>query len=419
MPDKQLEFSFGGPEKPKKKSPKKKKPEVLAPTSEGEATYVDFSKTRNPQKPLPPKRSTPRRGDVARITKKGELKLKDVGKRRGYRAVGMGYVLFLALGVVAVFLGMLVYLKGYQQVTRMGKKAEEAGSVLLQSPEEEVTVRIEGGMSASQVARLLQEHGVVEDAEALLAYLQDQGLATKIQKGTYRFAGPSSSVQIARTITRAPRSIQSVIPAGWTLSQVDGYLVQRGYAKEGEFLQATRALEATEGLSFAEGWFLAGTYEETDPGKLARDMHQQAIDAIYRFIEEPPVHRWGVEAVLKVASLIQAETQNVEEMPLISGIIYRRLEEGMPLGIDATTRYELNDWTHPISQETYEKDTPYNTRRRPGLPPSGISCPSLEAIQAACIPIQTESRYYLHGKDGRIHTAVDYEEHRNNIKRYL
>ena len=91
----------------------------------------------------------------------------------------------------------------------------------------------------------------------------------------------------------------------------------------------------------------------------------------------------------------------------------------MPLGIDATTRYELDDWAHQIPQETYERDTPYNTRRKPGLPPSGISCPSLEAVTAACIPLKTEALYYLHGKDGRIHTATDYEGHKKHIERYL
>ncbi len=421
MSDKQLEFSFDDPSKPRKKPSRKssRKSEVLAPTSEGATTYVDFSKTRTPQQKPARRKPATRRGVVAHLTRKGELKLKDVGKRKGYRSIAGGYVAFLVLGVVVVFLGMLVYVKGYQALTRLPKNAVEKVSQLVQPGERLVTVKIESGMSASQVARLLQEQGVVDGADALLAFLQDHDLATKVQKGTYQFRGRPTIEQVAQAITRSAPATLSIIQAGWTLNQVDGYLAQRGYAREGQFLDAAKAVAAEYGLSFTEGWFLSGSYGVSGARTLAEAMHQSAVDAIYQFIDEPPVHRWGVEAVLIVASLVQAETQNVEEMPLIAGIIYNRLEENMPLGIDATTRYELDDWAHQIPQETYERDTPYNTRRKPGLPPSGISCPSLEAVTAACIPLKTEALYYLHGKDGRIHTATDYEGHKKHIERYL
>ncbi len=421
MSDKQLEFSFDDLPKPKKKPSRKnsRKEEVLAPTSEGAATYVDFSKTRTPGQKPSRRKPASRRGAVAHITKKGELKLKDVGKRRGYRSLAGGYVAFLVLGVVAVFLGMLVYLKGYRALTLLPKNAVEKVSQLVQGDGNPVTVKVESGMSASQVARLLQEQGVVESADGLLAFLQDHGLATKVQKGTYQFRGNPTIEQVAQAITRSVPLAQSIIQPGWTLREVDGYLAQRDYAKEGQFLDAAKTVAAEYGLSFTEGWFLSGSYGVTGAQRLAEAMHQGAVDAIYQFIDEPSVHRWGVESVLIVASLVQAETQNEEEMPLIAGIIYNRLEKNMPLGIDATTRYELGDWTHQIPQETFERDTPYNTRRKPGLPPSGISCPSLEAVTAACVPLKTEALYYLHGKDGRIHTATDYEGHKKNIERYL
>ena len=83
----------------------------------------------------------------------------------------------------------------------------------------------------------------------------------------------------------------------------------------------------------------------------------------------------------------------------------------MPLGIDATTRYELNNWSDVISQSIYEKDTPYNTRRKAGLPPTGIGCPSEEAILAVLFPSKISDLYYLHDKEGKLYTSQSYEEH--------
>jgi len=106
-------------------------------------------------------------------------------------------------------------------------------------------------------------------------------------------------------------------------------------------------------------------------------------------------------------------------MPLIAGIIWKRLDEGIPLGIDATTRYELNDWTNPISKEALENPTPYNTRRKRGLPPTGISSPGFDALQAAAYPKKSPYYYYLHDRTAQIHFAVTYDEHLENVQTYL
>jgi UPF0755 protein len=148
-------------------------------------------------------------------------------------------------------------------------------------------------------------------------------------------------------------------------------------------------------------------------------MHQAMLDALGPLSGSDAVRQYGLEAVVIIASMIQAETQNPDEMPLIAGIIYNRLEQGIPLGIDATTRYEIGDWEHPISQTVFEQKSPYNTRRVKGLPPSGISCPGLAALTAAAHPQKTDALFYLHGKDGAIHTAVDYQAHQRNMETYL
>ena len=116
--------------------------------------------------------------------------------------------------------------------------------------------------------------------------------------------------------------------------------------------------------------------------------------------------------------MIQRETNNQDEMPQIAGIIYNRLAANMPLGIDATTRYELNDWKNPLKEADLEAQTPYNTRRKTGLPPTGIGAPGKAALEAAIRPAENNWYYYLHGSDSQIRYAVTYDEHKENIKKY-
>jgi hypothetical protein len=94
-------------------------------------------------------------------------------------------------------------------------------------------------------------------------------------------------------------------------------------------------------------------------------------------------------------------------MPQVADVLWKRLDERIHLGVDATTRYELNDWKRPLYTEDFEKDTPYNTRRNYGLPPTAISNPGLPAIKAAIFPEETPYYYYLHDRKGQIHFAKD------------
>ena len=90
--------------------------------------------------------------------------------------------------------------------------------------------------------------------------------------------------------------------------------------------------------------------------------------------------------VLIIASLVERETAVASERGKIASIIYNRLSEGIPLGIDATTRFQYDDWENPLRQSQLQSPSPYNTRLNQGLPPGPIGSPGLESIQAAANP---------------------------------
>jgi len=127
---------------------------------------------------------------------------------------------------------------------------------------------------------------------------------------------------------------------------------------------------------------------------------------------------------LKIASLISREAAGISDMKLISGIIWNRLDKGMPLQIDATMQYTLgkNDegkWWGAINIKEKQNDSPYNSYLNKGLPPTPICSPNIDYIEAALNPEETDCLFYLHDNFKQIHCAVTYEEHLQNIKKYL
>jgi len=127
---------------------------------------------------------------------------------------------------------------------------------------------------------------------------------------------------------------------------------------------------------------------------------------------------------LKIASLIAREAGGVDDMKIISGIIWNRLNEGMPLQIDATMQYTLGkdangSWWGTIDLSEKQKDSPYNSYLYKGLPPTPICSPNIDAIEAALDPLETDCLYYLHDDNKQIHCAKTYKEHLVNIKKYL
>ncbi|MBI9095832.1 MAG: endolytic transglycosylase MltG [Sphaerochaeta sp.] len=360
--------------------------------------------------PSTKKRATPiKRKPVARVVPP------KIGSRRGYRpslAFRLRLPVFLIAFAVCALALFFSFRKGVGPVGRYVTPS-------LQSPFMELT--IEPGMSARSVSLLLKEQGIVDDDVSLLQFFIKAKIATSLRSGTFVMEKGMDYETIGKQLTVQEGELVLAVSPSFTLEAIDRYLHNRGYAKEGSFLASAEALKEEHSLSFAEGWLLSGEYvvsSEDTASALAQAMFDAMLAVVQPHVGSGKVAQYGLEQTLIVASMIQAETQNVEEMPLIASVIYNRLEAGEPLGIDATTRYELEDWENPIPKKALEEQTPYNTRRKVGLPPSGICSPSKAAVEAALYPLESPYFYYLHGLDKRLYPAVTYEEHKENIKAY-
>lgn len=276
------------------------------------------------------------------------------------------------------------------------------------------TVEIAKGMGAGEVARLFEP---VFDSDEFLSYMIDRGLTTSIQPGSYIIDSSMSAEEAAQLITSRVENTSVTVYAGYTLEDIDRMLWSRGFAGRGDFLAACDELAAEYGMPFVEGYLMSGVYEFTDVHSLAYSMLSSTLDWFRSHSQELASSSLSMDEAVRIASMVNRETQDKEQMPFIAAVILNRLEEDMPLGIDATTRYELDDWTGKLPQSAYEKITPYNTRRQKGLPPSGIGCPSPASLESVLEPADTGALYYLHDKDGRLYTSSTYEEHLETYER--
>jgi UPF0755 protein len=181
-------------------------------------------------------------------------------------------------------------------------------------------------------------------------------------------------------------------------------------------------------LSGGEGYLFPGKYlvhKDYEPEDVKKLMEEKLIEVV----EEIKVGDGSENKVLNmnqiliIASLIQREAAGKHDMKLISGVIWNRVFNGMPLQIDATLQYakgnEENGWWPPVKAEDKYIDSPYNTYKIDGLPPAPIANPGIAAIEAALNPADTKCLFYLHDKNRVIHCASTYEAHKRNVRYYL
>jgi len=131
----------------------------------------------------------------------------------------------------------------------------------------------------------------------------------------------------------------------------------------------------------------------------------------------------SMDTILKIASLIQREAAGKQDMNLISGIIWNRIWNGMSLDIDATLQYakgtDENGWWPQVLSKDKQIDSPYNTYKISGLPPTPIASPGIAAINAAYNPTKTNCIFYFHDNNHQIHCSKTYAQHKSLIAQYL
>ncbi|MFI5008692.1 MAG: endolytic transglycosylase MltG [Solirubrobacterales bacterium] len=207
-----------------------------------------------------------------------------------------------------------------------------------------------------------------------------------------------------------PRIVKVTIPEGFTRAQIAALAKADGL--RGDYLAASvrssllhpTRYGAPRGTPTLEGFLFPATYDlySTASAKHLVDEQLLAFRENFGAVEIHRAHALGVTPyeLLTVASLIEREAEVERDRPLIAAVIYNRLRLNMPLGIDASIRYALNDFSKPLTEAQLRTPSPYNTRLHTGLPPTPIGNPGLASIHAAAHPAQVSYLYYVAGADG-------------------
>ncbi|MGY1663274.1 endolytic transglycosylase MltG [Geodermatophilus sp. SYSU D00705] len=286
----------------------------------------------------------------------------------------------------------------------------------------EVQIRIAVGDTLSDIGRTLESAGVIASVGPFVDAAELEPAATGIQPGVYAMRQQMSG-QAALDLLLDPATrlfARVTIPEGFTVQQILQRLSE-GTQKPVEELQAAAADPAALGLpAYAngqlEGFLFPATYDfqpDDTPVTMLRAMVSRFTETATAIQLEQRAAAAGrsVYDVVTVASMVQSETRLDQERPDVAQVVYNRLGQGIPLGIDATLAYGLGKNGNDLTVTDLQTDSPYNTRTRAGLPATAISSPGEASLEAALAPTTGDLLYYvLESDDGRHFFTADYSE---------
>lgn len=289
--------------------------------------------------------------------------------------------------------------------------------------------QIEKNENVKSIAKRLKDESIIADDLYFWWYLRSNQIIPNIQAGTHYVAKSYNYAEIAKELSKArPKEKNLTIPEGYRIDQIDAKLTEEGLIDEGRFVQAVESFKINEydflSQNGLEGYLFPDTYRVFDnyynfqsKGLIIKMINnfENKINDIY----DPAKTDKTLEEIVIMASIIEKETNNKDNRALVAGILWKRLEIGMPIGADATTRYGIGKFTEELTYDNLQSDSPYNTRKFKGLPPGPICNPGLPSLKAAINPEESEYLYYLHDANGEIHYGKTNEEHNANKAKYL
>jgi UPF0755 protein len=285
---------------------------------------------------------------------------------------------------------------------------------------------VHSGMSVKAVARQLAADGVLPEPYTFWLLARVEGRAAAIQAGTYRMTEALTPPQLLDKLARGDVVMAEILfIEGTTLKQWRAQLARSADVKQTLAQASDDDLRRALGLEQpVEGWLFPDTYRFT-PGNADIDILKRAHAAMKRRLAEAWAAReTGIplktpyEALI-LASIVEKETGQAAERPLIASVFMNRMRLGMRLQTDPTVIYGLGDrYDGRIHKRDLTTDTAWNTYTRDGLPPTPIAMPGLASLRAAVQPAQTDFLYFVGKGDGTHEFSRTLEEHNRAVAKY-
>ena len=302
--------------------------------------------------------------------------------------------------VVAIFLlGALIFFQVF---------------VPLRGSEEKVLFHIEKGEGNEEISIHLEKEGLIRSSFTFRLYVLATGAFYTLKAGDYELNFSMSVAEIAHKIASGDIAKQTLtIIEGWNRKEIAIYLKEKGIAHAEDLGNAEYAT--------LEGYLFPDTYGVRKEAGLEEVIALMQKNFDKKFTQQmkdtASAQKKTIQQIVIMASLIEKEVRTSEDKRIVSGILWKRLDIGMPLQVDATITYITGK--QKISVADIKIDSSYNTYKYRGLPAGPIANPGLESIQAALNPEANPYLYYLSTPEGQTIFSKTLQEHNQAKAQYL
>lgn len=290
------------------------------------------------------------------------------------------------------------------------------------------TVVIHKGDTLGKTADRLLAEGVIRSRMMLVYPARLVGLDRKLTPGRYDFTGENSCRSVLDKLEKADFvRVKITIPEGTAIWKVASIVSEKLQLDSAAFVQLDRDsaflaqhdLPGLEGFLFPETYYIPWGTDEAGVAGVMIDMFRRQTEGVF---VDSAVHGLSAYDMIKLASIIEAETGMIDERRLVSSVYHNRMGRNMKLDADPTVIYGLGGLDRPLYSNDLKKDTPYNTYLYRGLPPTPINSPGLASIMAAVDPAQSDYYFFVAADSGRhlfSRTNAEHNRAKERIKALL
>jgi UPF0755 protein len=279
------------------------------------------------------------------------------------------------------------------------------------------TVNIYRGLSISDAAEVLTDAGVIYTPELVVIPFLASG--NHLVAGTYKFDKPINASTVVNRLAegdfQAPQG-EILIPEGFTNEQIADRLTK---------ILDPETFSRDEFIDIAysqQGYLYPDTYNfhaNATSNEIISVMRSNFEDKVEPLADEIKSFQFSWSDVLRMATLVELEAADYEIRRKIAGVLWNRIENGMPLQVDAAFMPLIGKNTYELTISDLQLDSPYNLYTNTGLPPRPIANPSIESIRATIDPVITDDIYYLSYRDGNFYFAETLIGHAENRRNYM
>ncbi|MCK5027222.1 MAG: endolytic transglycosylase MltG [Candidatus Pacebacteria bacterium] len=278
-------------------------------------------------------------------------------------------------------------------------------------------VTIPEGATLEDVAQLFDERRVVASPFFFKVVMKLSSNETSIKAGDYFFEGSASVITVSRKISRGEYGLEPVritILEGSTIVDIAALFADTFSEFDAE--NFFELVEEKEGYLFPDTYFFLPNVRER---QVVKEMEENFYERIAVLQEEFDMSERSFEDLVVMASIIEKEAWKEKDRRLISGVLWNRIDIGMALQVDASFLYINGKNTYDLTYDDLDIDSPYNTYKYRGFPPTPICSPSLSSLAAAVSPDESPYLFYLADREGNTYYSLDFEGHKQYKSIYL